>query len=117
MSEKKNKVYREIGFDLESDKWIEEQTGGAPRRRGEVINRCIARTRRHNDALDRMDRLGAEVARLSGAIVYVSQKLDRLTRFMEFQAWLAVGENADRFDAWMDKFEQFAKEDETNASE
>ena len=36
---------------------------------------------------------------------------------MEFQAWLAVGENADRFDAWMDKFEQFAKEDETNASE
>lgn len=117
MGTRSNKVYREIGLTLDNDKWVEEQIGGKPRGRSEVINKCVTRTRRQSDALDRVDKLDAEVARLAGALAGVTRKLDRLTRFMEFQTWLAVAENDDRFDAWMDKFEQFAKEDTTNANQ
>ena len=116
MPRRSGKIYRDIGITPAHNRWLEEQAGG-PRGVSEIVNKCIARTMRHSDALDRMDLLNQDVTKLAGALESVDQRIDRLTRFIEFQTWLAVGENADRFDAWMDKFEQFAKEDETNASE
>lgn len=115
MASRCNKEYRQIGLTFEHSKWLEDQAGG-PRGISNVVNKCIARTMRHNDALDRLDLLGAEVTSLSAAAVHASQRMERLTRFLEFQVWLAVGKDEARFDAWLDEFEQFCKGDDDHAN-
>lgn len=117
MAKRNGKVYRDIGLEPDNNEWVSEQAGGE-RRISEIVNKCITRTRRQSDALDRIDRLAAEIARLSGAMVYAQERLSRMTAFLEFQVWKSVGENDVRFDAWMDEFEKFNQpEEQTNAAE
>lgn len=118
MPKRSGKVYRDIGLLPDNNEWVSEQAGGE-RRISEVVNKCITRARRQNDALDRIDRLAGEIARLSGAMIYAQQRLDRMAAFLEFQVWKSVGDNTARFDAWMNEFETFnqPQEEQSNAAE
>jgi hypothetical protein len=110
MPRRSGKIYRDLGLTPENNKWIEEQAGGQ-KKASDIVNKCIAMTRRKADAMDRIDVVADEVARLSGALNHANERLARLTAFLEFQTWVAVGRDTPRFDAWLDEFEQFSKED------
>lgn len=117
MPKRSGKVYRDIGLLPDNNEWVSEQAGGE-RRISEVVNKCISRVRRQDDALDRIDGLAGEIARLSGAMIYAQQRVSRMAAFLEFQVWKSVGENEARFDAWMNEFETFNQpEEQSNAAE
>lgn len=110
MPRRSGKIYRDLGLTPENNKWVEEQCGGQ-KKASDIVNKCIGMTRRKADAMDRIDVVAEEVSRLSGALNHANQRLARLTAFLEFQTWVAVGRDASRFDTWLDEFEQFSKED------
>lgn len=111
------KIYRDLGLTPENNKWIKEQTGGQ-KKASDIVNKCIAMTRRKADAMDRIDVVAEEVSRLSSALNHANERLARLTAFLEFQTWVAVGRDLPRFDGWMEEFEQFSKEDaDTHANQ
>jgi hypothetical protein len=106
MPRKSGKEYREIGLRPDHSKWLEEQAGG-PRGISRVVEACIARTMKHSDAADRIDRLQAEVDDLKQAAVKSQNRLDKIAAFLEFQVWIGVGRDEVRFDAWYQEFDKF----------
>ncbi len=111
MPRKSGKEYREIGLLPEHNKWLEEQAGG-PRGIGKIVGACIARTMKHSDAADKVDRLQAEVSDLKETLDQANQRLGRIAAFLEYQVWIGVGRNQSAFDAWYEEFTDFQKEPE-----
>ena len=117
MAKRSGKVYHDIGLLPDNDEWVLKEAGG-DRRISEVVNKCISRVRRQNDALDRIDRLAGDIARLSGAMISAQQRISRMAAFLEFKEWKRLGEHEPTFDAWMAEFETFNQpEEQSNAAE
>jgi hypothetical protein len=113
MATRNGRIYREIGIRPEHDRWIMEQIGGK-RERGKgargisrVVEQCIARTMKHSDAADRIDRLQAEVDRLKEALEDANDGVADLAAFLKFQVWMGVGKNRASYEAWMEEFRNF----------